>query len=175
MPEYRFPQLVFEWPENLHSGVYLWVWNPDKVPPHIGISDPAGYYSLTYRDCEIAESTTAMTQKAKRSGIPLVLVDLSEWPFSDDFAVIFSQYDKAVPGGPTCLTPIRNLMKMGEEVRQLSDLFTQIELLGKMKPVFALHLEPTYQGIPDYSVAEIMSRIEQLHETKRSESSASSR
>jgi len=39
-----------------------------------------------------------------------------------------------------------------------------------LKQVFAVNLETDFCAIPDYSIAEIMSRIELLHETKRTKS-----
>jgi hypothetical protein len=174
MSEFRFSEIVFGWPEKIVNGTFIWIWNADKIPPHIGISRGQNYFSLTYRNCEIQKSVTSMVRKAKRSGVPLVMVDISDWEIKQDFTTVFQQFEKARAGGPTCLSPVKATLGMGDEIRQLSDLLTEIKRCGKMKQVFALHLGPAYQGIPDYSVSEIMSRIEHLHEINRSESTAPS-
>lgn len=175
MAEFIFKQLQFDWPEKLVQGTYLWIWNPDKIPPHIGISRGQNYFSLTYRQCEVQKSVATLVRKIKRGKLPLVLVNLSDWSFQRDFTSIFQQYECAKAGGPTCLTPVKELAGFGEEIHQLADLLKEIENRGKLTQVFAVNLETTYRGIPDYSVEEIMRKIKELHETKRSESTIASR
>lgn len=175
MPDFAFRDLTFDWPEKLTSGTYLWIWNADKIPPHIGISRGQNYFSLTYRRCEIQKSVAVMARKAKRTHIPLVLIPISDWTFRHDFTTVFEQYERAQSGGPTCLTPVKDVLGLHDGIVQLADLLTEIENCGHLKQVFAVNLDRTYRGIPDYSVAEIMSRIELLHETQRSESTTASR
>jgi len=175
MNAFHFQELTFSWPDKLVSGTYLWIWNADKVPPHIGISRGQNYFSLTYKQAEIQKNVAAMVRKAKRSGIPLVLVDLSGLVFQHDFTTIFQQYERAGMNGATCLSPVKQVLGISVNVKQLSELLTEIETAGKMKQVFAIHLTSAYKGIPDYTVSEIMQRIEQLHETNRSESTTASR
>ena len=175
MASFTFDDITFGWPEKMVAGTWLWIWNADKIPPHIGISRGQNYFSLTYRDCEIQKSVPTMVRKARRSSIPLVLVNISEWEFPRDFTTIFEQYDRAKVGGPTCLTPVKEALGLGEGIQQLAHLLIEISAAEKMKQVFAVHLERTYRGLPDYSVAEIMSRIEGLHEAQRSESTFASR
>jgi len=172
---YRFKQLEFSWPEKIVAGTYLWIWNADKVPPHIGISRGQNYFSLTYKQAEIQKSVLAMVRKAKRAGIPLVLVDLSEMAFTADFTSIFQQFKRAGWQGATCLTPVKQVIDVSPNVNQLSELLMEIEKAGNMKRVFAVHLAGDYAGIPHYTVSEILQRIEQLHEAKRSESTIASR
>jgi len=175
MSAYSFRQLIFSWPEKIVSGTYLWIWNADKIPPHIGISRGQNYFSLTYRQAEIQKSVLAMVRKARRAQIPLVLVDLSDRPFTVDFTTIFQQFERAGMNGATCLTPVKQVIGVPDSVKQLSELLMEIEKAGSMKQVFAVHLTGDYTGIPEYTVSEIMQRIEQLHEAKRSESTIASR
>jgi len=164
MAEFVFKQLLFCWPDKLVQGTYLWIWNPDKIPPHLGISRGQNYFSLTYRECEIQKSVQTLARKVKRGKLSLVLVDLSDWSFQRDFTTVFEQYDCARAGGPTCLTPLKEIVGLGEEIHQLADLLKEIEISGKLKQVFAVNLESTYRGIPDYSIEEIMRKIKELHE-----------
>lgn len=183
MTGFEFARAQFRWPELPEEGSFLWIWHADKIPPHIGISTGAHYYSLTYKVCELAKPVEEMRQKAIRAKIPLVLVDVSRCDLDPDFRSTFAKYDraetppKAAPevNKATCLTPIRALFGLGDNIRQLSDLLTEIQNSGKLQEVFVLHLDPTYRGIPAYSVTEIMQRIEQLHEANRQKSTTSSR
>lgn len=167
MAGFKFRNPVFEWPEKITAGTYLWIWNADKVPPHIGISRGQNYFSLTYRNCEIQKSVAGMVRKAKRAEIPLVLVAINDWEFTRDFTSVYQQYECAKAGGPTCLYPIKELFGLESTVHQLADLLTEIENRQQLKQVFALNLKTDFRAIPDYSVEEIMARIELLHETKR--------
>ena len=167
MAGFKFHSPVFEWPEKIAAGTYLWIWNADKVPPHIGISRGQNYFSLTYRNCEIQKSVSGMVRKAKRAEIPLVLVAINDWEFTRDFTSVYQQYESAKAGGPTCLYPIKELFGFQSTVNQLADLLTEIENRQQLKQVFALNLKTDFRAIPDYSVEEIMARIELLHEAKR--------
>jgi hypothetical protein len=175
MAEFVFPELTFGWPEKLSAGAWLWIWNADKVPPHIAVSHGPNYFSLTYRGCEIRKNVSAMVRKARRTAIPLVLVNISDWPFERDFTAIFERYDRAKVGGPTCLTPVKEVLALPDRVAQLAELLTEIEKHRELKQVFAVNLNRTYRGIPPYTVSEIMSRIELLHEAQRSESTIAPR
>lgn len=167
MPAFNFPELQFGWPPKMVRGTYLWIWNADKIPPHIGISRGQNYFSLTVRGTEVQKSVIAMVHKARRVEIPLVLVDISDWPIKKDFTSVFQHYHKALPEGPTCLTPLKAVLEISEPVNQLAELLTEIENRGQLKQVFAVHLTEGYRGIPDYSPEDIRSRIALLHETKR--------
>lgn len=175
MADFTFPELTFGWPEKLSTGAWLWIWNADRIPPHIAISRGQNYFSLTYRDCEIQKNVAAMARKAKRTAIPLVLVNISDWSFERDFTAIFQQYERAKVGGPTCLTPVKEVLGLTNGVSQLAELLTEIEKHLHLKQVFAVNLSRTYRGIPNYTVSEIMSRIELLHETQRPESTIAPR
>jgi hypothetical protein len=62
------------------------------------------------------------------------------------------------------------LFGLQDTVHQLADLLREIENRQQLKQVFAVNLETDFRAIPDYSIAEIMARIELLHETKRTKS-----
>lgn len=160
MSKFDFESIHRELPEQLLQKSVIWIWNADKIPPHIGISIGKDYYSLTYRKSEHL-LTASMLKKAKRSAIPLVLVEVPKEVIRQDAAMIFSKYDRAV-GGITCLQPIREVMKLNE-VNQLADLLSQLESDGQIIRVNGLNLPEAYTGIPDYSMEEILDRINTLN------------
>lgn len=167
MPGFDFSSLQHGWPPKMVRGSYLWIWNADKIPPHIGISRGQNYFSLTFREVEIQKSVIAMVRKARRAEIPLVLIDISDWPFQKDFTSVFQSYQRALPEGPTCLSPLIEVMEVETKIHQLHGLLTEIEKRGYLKQVFAVHLGEGYRGILNYSTEDIRSRIALLHETKR--------
>ena len=72
MPAFDFSEIQHSWPPKMVRGTYLWIWNADKIPPHIGISRGQNYFSLTVRGSEVQKSVIAMVRKARRVEIPLV-------------------------------------------------------------------------------------------------------
>jgi hypothetical protein len=163
---YRFHQLNRDWPQKLQASNWLWVWNADKIPPHIGISVGKDYFSLTYREME-RKQTASMVAKTKRSQIPLLLVRLSEEVQLAKVERIFSTFDKAIVGGPTCLFPIKEVLEAPDSVLQLAHLLEFIASDSEGLEVFAVHLNEDFTELPRYSVDQIMRRIDELHAAKR--------
>lgn len=166
MAGFQFNTLYREWPSKVTASNWLWIWNADKIPPHIGISIQKDYFSLTYKMAEFKQ-TISMIKKAKRSAIPLLLVELNEDLLKADATISFQQYSAAKVRGPTCLTPIKQLLGEGEEVKQLAELLLSIDKRQNGLNVFALHLKEDYKQLPNYTVEEIMKRIGELNDTKR--------
>lgn len=166
MAGFHFKSLNREWPSKMTNSNWLWIWNADKIPPHIGISIQKDYFSLTYKMAEFKQ-TLSMIKKAKRSAIPLLLVQIDDAFIQADATTSFQQYSKAKVGGPTCLTPIKQLLGEGEQVNQLAELLLSIEKRQNGLNVFALHLKEDYKQLPNYTVEEIMKRIGELNDPKR--------
>ncbi|WP_300665839.1 hypothetical protein [Fluviicola sp.] len=161
MSEFNFEAIQAGFPENLIQKTMIWIWNADKIPPHIGISNGKDYFSLTYRKSERL-LTASMLKKAKRSVIPLVLVEIPGDNIQLDPISIFSKYERAVDG-ITCLRPIREVMKLDSNVGQLADLLIYLESNKLIRGVNGLNLPEGYGGIPDYSMEEILDRIKLLN------------
>jgi hypothetical protein len=161
MSEFIFKHIYRELPDQLLQKIVIWIWNADKVPPHIGISAGKDYYSLTYRISEHLQ-TASMLKKAKRSLIPLVLVEIPDEVILFDLGVVFSKYERAIDG-ITCLHPIRESMNLDRRVNQLSDLLVYLNSKNLIRAVNGLNLPENYKGIPDYSMEDILKRIETLN------------
>jgi hypothetical protein len=126
MAGFHFKSIIREWPTKMTTSNWLWIWNADKTPPHIGISVRKDYFSLTYKMAEFKQ-TLSMIKKAKRSAIPLLLIQIDDELIHEDPTTSFQQYSNAKVGGPTCLTPIKQLLGEGEDVKQLAELLLTIE------------------------------------------------
>lgn len=166
MVGFSFPVIHREWPTKLSSSQWLWIWNADKIPPHIGISVGKDYFSLTYKEVE-RKQTTSMVAKAKRSQIPLLLVRLTQNLTSEAVQSEFANYIKAEVGGPTCLFPIRELVGAPESVQQLAQLLDFLSTQQGELEVFGVHLKQDFRGLTPYSVDQIMKRINELHAAKQ--------
>lgn len=160
MSKFDFESIHRELPEQLLQKTVIWIWNADKIPPHIGISIGKDYYSLTYRKSEHL-LTASMLKKARRSAVPLVLVEIPMEVIKKDATITFLKYERAV-GGITCLQPIREVMQLNE-VSQLASLLTYLRSENLILQVNGLNLPENYKGIPDYSMEEILERIKSLN------------
>nr|WP_294858349.1 hypothetical protein [uncultured Fluviicola sp.] len=163
MSKFDFESIHEGLPEQLLQKTVIWIWNADKIPPHIGISIGKDYFSLTYRKSEHL-LTASMLKKAKRSAVPVVLVEIPNEVIRVDVAGAFLKYDRAVDG-ITCLQPIREVMQL-DKVSQLANLLTYLQSENFMLQVNGLNLPENYTGIPDYSMEDILKRISQLNEVK---------
>ena len=160
MSKFDFNFIYKELPDQLLQKTVIWIWNADKVPPHIGISTGKEYYSLTYRKSEHL-LTASMLKKAKRSVVPLVLVEIPGELIRDEIVSVFSKYERA-SGEITCIYPIREVMQL-EGINQLSDLLLYLESKDLIRAVNGLNLPENYKGIPDYSMEDILKRIQILN------------
>lgn len=160
MSEFDFKFIHRELPDQLLQKTFIWIWNADKVPPHIGISTGKDYYSLTYRKSEHL-LTASMLKKAKRSAVPVVLVEIPRELIRNEIFSVFSKYERT-SGEITCIYPIREVMQL-EEMNQLSDLLVYLESKDLIRAVNGLNLPEGYKGIPDYSMEDILKRIQILN------------
>ena len=139
----------------------LWVWHADKIPPHIGFSIGDNYYSLKAngKDENVAlDKIISIIQRKKIKTLSFVLnlkLELS------DLKNIYSAYETTIPGEITCLTPIKKIvgnsiaMKLTE---LLEDLYSK-EMIHK---VYGYNVDDSFEGLCNYSVSEIHSRLEKL-------------
>lgn len=166
MAKFDFKSIDFVKPTDLGVKNYIWVWNPDKIPPHLGFSFGKIYFSLTYKGNEM-KSVSGMIRKANRLKIGLLFIEIPDAWIIKDVPEVFAQYTKAIAGLNTCLTPIREVFDLGETIQQLANLLTELESRNESLHVFALHLDETYNALPDYSVSDIVTRIQELNHAKR--------
>lgn len=166
MAKFNFKSIFFCKPQNLGEGNFIWVWNADKIPPHLGFSAGKTYYSLTFRKNE-CKSVVGMIRKANRLKIPILFIEVSDSWMLKPVEEVFFNYTKAEAGVNTCLTPIREILGMDETIQQLANLLTELEHRTKRLSVFALHLTESYSELPEYSVSDIITRIEELNHAKR--------
>ncbi len=161
MSKFDFNSIHLELPEQLLQKTVIWIWNADKIPPHIGISTGKDYFSLTNRKSEHL-LTASMLKKAKRSAIPLVLIEIPKEVIQLDPVIVFSKYERAIDG-ITCLHPVREVMHLDGGVSQLANLLTYLESANLILKVSGLNLPEGYTGIPEYTMEDILKRINNLN------------
>ena len=166
MAKYTFREITFSKPIGFQDSSYIWVWNCDRIPPHLGFSTGKHYFSLTYKGNE-QKSVSGMLGKATRLKIPLLFIEVPKEIIQENPELVFSSFEKADATNFTCLSPIRELLGMNETIQQLANLLTEFDARKLAFNVFALHLDKTYRELPEYSVEDIVSRIQDLNHVKR--------
>lgn len=146
-------------PPLLSKSTCLWVWNADKVPPHVGISSNGLYYSLKVNGKDWQVPISVLFDVIEKKNIPTLCFILRDKVF--DLATHFEKYERAEAGNITCLFPIRDLLNL-EGVGQLSELLNALSDEDRIDRCIGFNLPENYSGIPAYSIEEIHRRLEQL-------------
>lgn len=167
MADYQFQKICWEKPDFLAPGnAYIWVWNADKIPPHLGFSFEKNYHSLTFKEREL-KAVSGMLGKATRLKIPLLFIELPGSWEENEIRNAFQMFERAEAGKSTCLSPIKEVLHLGETIQQLAHLLTELDRQEIAFRVFALHLDQSYVSLPDYTVDDVVSRIQGLNHAER--------
>lgn len=161
MSTFKFDTITNEFPKFNKDEVFIWVWNADKIPPHLGLSCGKQYFSLTFKGVD-EYSTPAMIRKIKRSEIPGLFIQV-ETTIGQDTRKTFDLFERAKPGISTCLSPIKTVLGIDESVKQLAELLLIIKQDLRLKDVYGVFLPNDYQSLPVYNWNDIVSRIEVLN------------
>jgi len=144
------------------SDVLLWMFHVDKIPPHVGISQNDLFFSLKSngRD-EIPVSK--LIQIIENKGIKCIILNLKYTSNLHDLKDVFSGYDRAVSSKISCLTPIKEVLRIPDDVRKLSDLLSYLNDLNLIEEFSCFNVTYEELGILKYDVSEIDNRLNLLH------------
>ncbi len=141
------------------SATIIWIFNADKIPPHIGFSTNGKYFSLKVSGKDENIDTNTIFELISRKRIPTIFIQLNQTITIEALSEAYSQFDKAIAGKTTCLTPIKNLVH-SPNVKQLSELLNQNKEL--IINTFGINLPLNYTNLPSYSVNDIDNYIQKL-------------
>lgn len=145
---------------------YLWVIHADKIPPHVGISSEARYYSLKVNGKDENVAIDQLYKVLMQKDISFVLFQLKNGIELTEISRKFKLYRSAGTKSVTCLDPINKLLICPEKVNILSDLLSFLEkqnLLG-YAIVFG---KKEIHGILNYTTEDIKRRLEKLENAER--------
>lgn len=137
----------------------IWVFYADKTPPHIGFSVQNTFFSLKVSGKDEQLNAQNVLELINRKKIPALFIQLSSEITLSETENTYQDYECAVVGISTCLTPIKNLLHQ-KEATQLSDLLHRMN--SEITQVSGVHLPENYNALPSYSVDEIDLYIRQL-------------
>lgn len=141
--------------------VLLWVLHADKVPPHIGISSRAKFYSLKAKGKDVALPIDQIIRTIDKKKIATLCFHLDHYIDGDELHKVFNFYDKTEPGSVTCLSPIKELLKI-QVAEKLTELLDALFVESKINCVYGFHLPIDFDGIKNYDTEQIHSRLRKL-------------
>lgn len=144
------------------SDVLLWMFHVDKIPPHVGISQNDMFFSLKSngRD-EIPVDNLIQIVKSKH--IKCIVLNIKYTLDLQNIKGVFSRYDRATSSKISCLTPIKEVLRIPAEVRKLSDLLSFLNDLNFIQEIYCFNVTNNELGILKYDVSEIDNRLNLLH------------
>lgn len=137
----------------------IWVFHADKIPPHIGFSSENRFYSLKVSGKDEQLSVQHVLELIHRKKIPALFIQLKSFISLAEAEHAYRQYERAVYGSVTCLTPIREMLHQ-PDAHQLSDLLNRID--HAIERTAGINLPKNYTALPVYSIDEIYSYISEL-------------
>ena len=76
---------------------------------------------------------------------------------------VFSGYDRAVSSKISCLTPIKEVLRIPDDVRKLSELLSYLNNHNLIEEFCGFNVTHEELGILKYDVSEIDNRLNLLH------------
>ncbi len=149
----------------LKTGVFLLIWNPESIPPHIGILIDGEYFSLKYSGKDFSLPLDTILHLIQKDHKKIVFQKIKTGLTSSRAISVFNRYETTKAGKITCLSPIRELLEEAES-ETLSELLKNLDARSLLSDVFQLNLRSKI-GILPYTKADINKRLDEL-DVKRS-------
>lgn len=143
------------------GSVYLWVIHANKIPPHLGISDGASFYSLKANGKDDGLNVSKILPVLQKKNIATVFFEIQPSLCVKSAAKAFADYTTTIPGEITCLQPIKELFDI-ENALWLKELLEVLEERGGIVSAHGWQLPENFNGIPNYDAKHIHDRLNAL-------------
>ena len=160
--EFRFKNLPRLASISEVNDVLIWIFHIDKIPPHIGISSQGVFFSLKSNGKDNIE-VNYVNQISVNKDIKLLKVKLR---FSLNISYIeriYDDYTCATSAECSCLSPIKKVLNMPQEVMKLSDLLKVLKERDLIAGWHSLNVSDQQAGILSYDLFDINERLNKLH------------
>lgn len=152
----EFDIALLEDAERLNQGVFLWIMNPEDIPPHLGLSEDGHYFSLKKTSLDYSKPVSQLYNVIVKKGIPCLFLEFSVNDLKDirDAFKMFTFLDK----GMTCLDPIKDVLN-DTTSRTVHDLLMSLESKKSISSIYSVNLPQSFMGLADYSREELIERF----------------
>ena len=140
----------------------LWIFNADKIPPHIGLKAGEKYFSLKWNGKDVSEDPEKIWRMVQQKKIPFLSVGLKGIDLNlKEVTDVFDRLTSAKFHQFSCLMPINNLLFPGQKGGILKDLLLTLETIHGTLEVEGIYLPDNYKGILEYDAEQILAHINQ--------------
>ena len=137
--KYQFQSVQKGIPDNLSSGVFIWMLNAHKRPPHFVISIRGKVFGISLKGPSISKDHSIYQNLVEVKRIPTLFIEFQNLMFDDDTMQRLENHIKENPlvsvDGLTCLDPICFFLEEATGV-QLGHVEKIFDLLDVLKERF---------------------------------------
>ncbi len=144
------------------KGMWLWIFHVDKIPPHIGLSQDKMFFSLKSNGRDEI-SVNKLIQTVVNKNIKCICLNLNYTISEAAVRMVFSHYERAVSSKLSCLSPIREILNVSNEIKKLSELLHVLSDLDLLDGMRSYNVSKDEMGILKYDVSDIDKRLNLLH------------
>ncbi len=155
---------------EIDRACWLVIWNPDKKPPHVGISSENAYFSLKYTGKDRGIPTDRLLSFAFRKAKKILLAEVNISLTRETLVSVFEPFSYTIPGRISCMKPVIGALgkPQADTLPELLNILEKEQLLGR---VFQLNLDQ-FDGVLEYSSEDINKRLDELDAKRRNHFSA---
>jgi len=143
--------------EILQKGVFLWIWQPENTPPHLGISMDGKYFSLQYEKMQFELSVQNIFEIIERKQISIMWLQIQVE--NHNVRDIFLNYVSCSINNCSCIQPILDIFSVSKNGAILFDLLESLEskrILGKL---FHKNLPKKFTHINPYTREDVTEHL----------------
>lgn len=137
---------------------YLWIWNPQSIPPHMGLSVEGCYFSLKANGVDLGSNLSDLIEIISRKKISVLLIELDAQFTVEDCRSIFSNFEKTIAHEVTCLNPIKSVFNT-QTPNKLSELLEELHFSGVIRRKIGLNINEPSIELPEYSIEDIHAHL----------------
>lgn len=139
------------------TSLSIWILYANRIPPHLGISDSSGYFSLKVNGKDEALDHDSILELVRRKNIPTLVYSLKQSDYLP-LSLVFSSHQVADGQFATCLFPLREVCGVvGAET--IHDLLKYFDVNQLVDAVYGVHLPENFKGISEYSLEDVIKHI----------------
>lgn len=160
--DYKFTKVNHLSSVSDEEDLLIWVFHVDKTPPHIGISTQGIFFSLKSNGQDKIP-VDKVSYMVKNKNIKLIKLKLNIRLSVALVEHVFNSFTSATSARCSCLSPIKKVLDVPNEIPKLSDLLIYLDGAKKISGWSAQNVSVEEAGIKSYAVSDIEKRLNFLN------------
>ena len=160
--DYKFTKVNHLSSVSDEEDLLIWVFHVDKTPPHIGISTQGVFFSMKSNGQDKIP-VDKVSYMVKNKNIKLIKLKLNIRLSVALVEHVFNSFTSATSARCSCLSPIKKVLDVPNEIPKLSDLLIYLDGAKKISGWSAQNVSVEEAGIKSYAVSDIEKRLNFLN------------